>query len=970
MENAISELWEDYRGGGQDDWATVEKKGKKQLPPSSSRGSQPLVSSSAGDANAAALERLSGRGSRGAGRGRGASSSRGGRGGGRGRGGRGGVSHGERTAEQDGESLDESGDSKNDTGEPAVEAATPENDSAAVSKKPNVKQLPTKATPTVVAPPPVGPILTGAWTKKPNLTGLAPKPKPATPTALPAPKPAAAAGERDAPAVVAKPSSPKKTVEHKSPQKTRPLKPVASEPAPKLASPKKTETKVEPTPAPVPAPVSAPTPTPTPTLSSGWGSLDVSTAGIGDWPSSTTDAATATTPSAWDRGSPLLATAAVSTVVETVSALPTVVPGSPKDIQIPRSESRSVVSSSASPKQYLKMGKWESAATTNLSLQFGSFSLSGVEHVESTSPRGWSSTTTTSTTTATGNGSKTVSKTETQSAWSKVSSPQEKTPLSPARKPELDASARKGATTSAPPGLSVDSGRVTPKSSLSPRTFAPSAPSPASLPKPDDVKRSTPSRGQGPFQTQAGSQSQGSSKIGSGYSTEFGAKSAGLYQASYNQYAMDLGTRATGSSTAGSIVQPQVASSSNTPKNANNRNVAASSVGAVGSTQSPSHAVAQQGAQLQFQQQQQSQQSTQQQQQTQQQQSHQQKQHGQQSQSQQSHAQSQQQQQSLPQHHPQGYHPHYAPPPPPGMALPYNPYNYASYYQGYGYYQNPQVHLRVESASTQRELVANNPLSLLCWWASSMRSTVLARSTRHGAAFRTEWRVRCRASRRLGGKEGDGATTNSHIPHGWCTHTMCLVLARSGPVGYQDQHLLAHQHEYGGAIPQGFGEISGAYLQQPPIQQGHHHHGHQQGGGGPQSHGKGSAPISGSQQAHSQRGNAGMQGYQTGAGGAGGRDHTSSPPVPAVSAGMSAASYGAQQHYGWASYGGQPVGGWGHMMPQGYQQSPSQHQQHPGSHQQSYRQYGNSSGGGAQSGSAGSDANSGSGAGHAHAWSS
>uniref|UniRef100_K3WZ36 Uncharacterized protein n=1 Tax=Globisporangium ultimum (strain ATCC 200006 / CBS 805.95 / DAOM BR144) TaxID=431595 RepID=K3WZ36_GLOUD len=34
------------------------------------------------------------------------------------------------------------------------------------------------------------------------------------------------------------------------------------------------------------------------------------------------------------------------------------------------------------------------------------------------------------------------------------------------------------------------------------------------------------------------------------------------------------------------------------------------------------------------------------------------------------------------------------------------------------------------------------------------------------------------------------------------------------PVGYQDQHLLAHQHEYAGAIPQGFGEISGAYLQQ------------------------------------------------------------------------------------------------------------------------------------------------------------
>ncbi|TYZ61410.1 hypothetical protein PybrP1_002960 [[Pythium] brassicae (nom. inval.)] len=802
MENAISELWEDYRGGGQDDWATVEKKGKKQPPPppsSSSRSSQPL-SSSASDANAGALERLSGRGSRGAGRARGASSSRGGRGGGRGRGGRGGVPRGERAAEQDGESPDESGDSKNEAGEPALEA-TPESEGI-VAKKPSVKQPPAKPAPTAVAPPPVGPILTGAWTKKPNLTGLAPKPKaPAAPVvAPPAPKPKPV----EAPAAVVKSPSPKKAAEQKSPQKTRPSEPVASEPAPKIVSPKKVETKTESTPAPAPAPA--------PSLASGWGSLDVSTAGIGEWPSSTTDAAAATTPSAWARGSPLLTATAVSTVVESVSGLPTVVPGSPKDIQVPRSESRSVVSSSTSPKQYLKMGKWESAATTNLSLQFGSFSLGGVEHVESTSPRGWSSTTTT-TTTATTSGDKTVSKTETQSAWSKVASPKEKAPLSPARKPEIDASARKGVTTSAPPGLSVDSGRVTPKSSPSPRTFAPSAPSPASLPKPDDVKRSTPSRGQGPFQTQPGSQSQGSSKIGSGYSAEFGAKSGGLYQASYNQYSMDLGTRATGSSTAGSIAQTQ------------------------------------------------------------------------------------------------GYHPHYAPPPPPGMALPYNPYNYASYYQGYGYYQNPQY-------------AQYSP--------------------------RTQYPPR------------------GSIPYGVEGPMPGFSTPGSGPVGYQDQHLLAHQHEYGGAIPQGFGEISGAYLQQPPIQ-GHHHHGHQQ--GGPQNHGKGSAPISGSQQAHSQRGNAGMQGYQSAAGGAGGRDHTSSPPVPNVSAGMSAASYGAQQHYGWASYGGQPIGGWGHMVPQGYQQSPSQHQQHPGSHQQSYRQYGNSSSG-AQSGSAGSEANSGSGAGHAHAWSS
>jgi hypothetical protein len=185
------------------------------------------------------------------------------------------------------------------------------------------------------------------------------------------------------------------------------------------------------------------------------------------------------------------------------------------------------------------------------------------------------------------------------------------------------------------------------------------------------------------------------------------------------------------------------------------------------------------------------------------------------------------------------------------------------------------------------------------------------------------------------------------------------------PVGYQDQHMLAHQ-EYAGAIPQGFGEINGAYMQQTPMQQHQGHHLHQQ--GGQQSHGKGAAQGSSAQQTHGQRGgNAAAQGYANAAGGA--REHGTSPPGPNVSAGMSA-SYA--QHYGWASYGGQPMGGWGHMIPQGYQQTPSPHQQqqqqqqqqHPGSHhQQSYRQYGNSS---AQSGgNASADASS-----NAHSWSS
>lgn len=670
IENAISELWEDYRGGGQDDWATVEKKGKKQQPVSRGYYSSQKAynSDSQGDESGPlSSDRFSGRGGRGAGRGRGTFSSRGGRGGGRGRGGRGGVPRSD-NREQSGENPAEAGENESSEGTEENQASEPAPDSETTSKKVGSKFSKPAPAPVAVAPPPVGPILTGAWTKKPNLAGVIAKPKPVEP----APKPV----EKPTPAP--KSPSPKK-VEQKSPQKTRPSEPVVNEPAEKVLSPKKTEKKIE-----------------SPRISSGWGSLDAATSGIGEWPSTTTENKTATTPNAWARGSPLLTPVAVA-AAETASSLPTVVPGSPKDIQLPRSEPRSAVSSSSSPKQYLKMGKWDSAATTNLSLQFGSFSLNGVEHVESASPRGWSSTTTTTATTSSTNGGKTVSKTETQSAWrsTQVASPKEKAPLSPARKLESETSSgtRKtaGVTTSAPPGLSVDSGRVTPKSSQSPRTFAPSAPSPASLPKPDEVKRNTPTRGQGHFQSQPGPQSQAASKIGSGsgFGSEFGSKSSGLYQASYNQYSMDLGGRGNNNSTAGNIAQGQLASSSSTPKSAGGRGASSganSTAATVGSAQSPSHG-AQQGAQiqqLQFQQSQQQQQGQQQQ-----------KQHGQQAQqqqAQQTHAQNQQQ--GVPQHHqqgPQGYHPHYAPPPPPGMALPYNPYNYASYYQGYGYYQNPQV---------------------------------------------------------------------------------------------------------------------------------------------------------------------------------------------------------------------------------------------------------------------------------------
>ncbi|TMW66529.1 hypothetical protein Poli38472_004294 [Pythium oligandrum] len=839
-ENAISELWEDYRGSGQDEWATVEKKGKKKEPSflrrdgpkNSYRQSQKPQFSDEQTADADTPERSGGRGF-GSTRGRGAPAARGGRGGGRGRG-RGGITRGGSRV-QNGE-TDEDAEGENGE-ESAVEQAP--------RKEGGVKQAETQ--PAVATPPPVIPHLTGAWTKKPSFVQQA-KPKPAQPPAptKPVEKPASAPAPTSTPAS-ATPAAPASS----TPSET--AAPVVKE-APKVASPKKSPAPVSPKKVASPAPeakkavekVASPKAEKkleSPSISA-WGSLDVSTSSIGEWPSA--EKKTTQTPNAWARGSPILSSVVATESTTTVSA---VTPTSPKEAQ---------GSAGASPK-YLKLGRWDTGASANLSLQFGSFSLNGVEHVESTSPRGWASTTVTTTTS--------TSKTETQSAWGTVS-PKKKTPLSPTRATESeshDTTRKQASTTSAPPGLSVESGRVTPKSGQSPRTFAPSAPSPAALPKPDEVKRSTPTRSQGAFQ----SSSQGGSKIGSGstYGSDFSSKSSSLYQSSYGQYSMGIGGGA---------------GQSSTPKGSNNRSGAATAA----AVQSPSH-----GAQP-AQQQQQQQKATQQTQQR----------DAQQQQQQQQQGQAHGQQQNVPPHHqagPPGYHPHYAPPPPPGMAMAYNPYNYASYYQGYGYYQNPQY--AQYSPRTQYPPRGSMPYGV------------------------------------------EGPMPGYSNP----------------PVGFQDQHLLAHQHDYPGAIPQGFGEISGAYLQQP----GHHHHLHQQ--SGPQSHSKGSSQMSSSQQ---QRSGSGMQGYQN-ASGSSSREHgASAPPVPNPSAGggggaAAAGSYG--QHYGWASYGAQPMGAWGHMMPQGYQQNPSQHQ-HPGSHQQSYRQYG---GNNSQSGNSGNESSSGTG-GHAHAWSS
>jgi hypothetical protein len=608
IQTAINELWELNPNKTPDEWAFVGKKGKKKEAPKSSYSPE--------ESSDAATVSREGRG--GATRGRGGFASRGGRGGGRGRGGRGaqppsrGATKGDieesKSAEKDEASAKPVGDK--------TESQSREKPVRKEGKNGPPSYKGPKPTPSNIAPPAPSPILTGAWAKKPNLSGMLdkPKPKPAEPIAA---KPKTQ--DQPATAVPATLSSPKEKAEKASePDK----KEAEAKPKPAAEKPKSPVA----TPAAVKSPKPDKAPEPKAAIPSAWGSLDVSTASIGEWPSKSKEMSTSTTPNGWARGSPILTP--VSTK-EPAAAVPTVVPGSPKDIQVSRSESAS------SPKQYLKMGKWDSSES--LSLQFGSFSLNGKESSEAASPSGWNTTS---------SSSKPAAKNEGQSAWGTQSVSPKKTET---KEPESRKAPASG--TSAPPGLTADSGRISPKSTQSPRGFSPAAPSPANLPKPDETKRSTPTRSQGHFPTQAAPQQQPSSKLNLGSTGGYGA-------GFYGQYGINNSIGNTGNISQGT---------SNTPKSQGRQNAA---------TQSPSHGPQQGQAQLQQLQMSQQQQQKPQQQQVQPQQSQQ--------------PQGQQQPLPQPQPGPQGYHPHYAPPPPPGMAMPYNPYNYASYYQGYGYYQNPQ----------------------------------------------------------------------------------------------------------------------------------------------------------------------------------------------------------------------------------------------------------------------------------------
>ncbi|KDO34418.1 hypothetical protein SPRG_19144 [Saprolegnia parasitica CBS 223.65] len=404
------------------------------------------------------------------------------------------------------------------------------------------------------------------------------------------------------------------------------------------------------------------------------------------------------------------------------------------------------------------MGRWETVAETELSLQFGSFSLEAID----TTPAA------TSVASATWG---TPSNKTTANAWSpkKHESPKTKASVPP---PGMDA-------------------QVSPRKAASPRKqYTPAAPSPASLPKPDDVKRQVPKY--------TGANTQAAPASPNMASPSFDLKGSNLYPANpsaYNQYSVGIAGRNQGAiggnSTPISKMQPQLnARSATTPNTTGTATgpVAAAPAAAAPATTNPAP-TANPAAQQQHQQQPQ-------------------------------HMQHQQPPYQQPPMLPgQSYHPHFAPPPPPGMAMPYNPYNYGNYYpqQGYGYYQSPQY----PQYSPRQQYPPRGSMPY--------------------------------------GMEGLQGFSNPQ--------TM--------PLGYQDPHQVPQEY-----VPQGFGELG--YLPPPhaqptPVQQGGvpQRHSLQQ----PQVAQQGKQHQQQQQQQQQQQGGApqsqGRPEYAP-------RDHTQSPPVPNV----------------------------------------------------------------------------------------
>ncbi|CAK4130646.1 unnamed protein product [Aphanomyces euteiches] len=630
---AVSELWEN---NVQDEWATVSskkqpKKKHEDKPAAQHRHNKDANAFHGANAsNDAAPSSNGGRGRGNARSGRGNDSrdaSRGGRGG---RGGR-------------GRSAPAHSRHEKDEAQPVEE----EESTPAAQNTDEDEAKPKQSKPETSAPVAPAPVLSGAWAKTPSFVK---QNKPASPKkTAPAPQPVPQA----------KPQSPKKPpapanwdvskdtkLEDTTPPASTPTTtswPPSNESKQQSGGwPRSPKKKEEPEPAKL---------EPDATIASWGASLESSKAqGSADW-----DA----TP-AWTRTSPML-TPAFGSPKATSSF-------SPKPIQSPKSPRQQQQSPfPTSPKETttearqnkFSMGRWEAIVEPELSLQFGSFSMD-----MDTPSANWANT----------------SSTPSNAGWPAASpkKTQEAATHTPVKSP------RATTTTTAPPGLSESSPKHSPRKF---QNAPPNAPSPAALPKPDEVKQrqqTTPSSRpltQQPQYNSTPAATANQTKL----NTPQAAFSSPLYPnhpASYNQYSVGMSARSQPSTSAPST-QPTTPSSASShlqgsigkqhsnhgARNAGPAPATSSTAGTGGMTQnqplsnpapSANAPNAQQTSNVNAP-------------------PHQQPPH------------------VAPYQHlpPHSYHPQYAPPPPPGMAMPYNPYNYNPQYypqQGYphGYYSNPQ----------------------------------------------------------------------------------------------------------------------------------------------------------------------------------------------------------------------------------------------------------------------------------------
>ncbi|ETW06048.1 hypothetical protein H310_03646 [Aphanomyces invadans] len=664
---AVSELWENH-GAVQDEWATVSKKQPKKKNDDKTSWTTPTQQHKNTYQHGGDNSTLQ-TGGRGRGNTRGPASggrgttrdgttrdaSRGGRGGGRGTG-RGQDNWVRQEEHAAGDTTDQTADERDNT-------------PASGTHKTETKQTKQPATPKhdTSAPVAPAPVLHGAWAKKPNILNQA---KPASPK-----KAAAPPTQTQPPATqVAMPQSPKKQattpqwdvskdtkLEDTTPPASTPSTtawPAATNAASSTEAQKwprspnqKKDDKPEPTTRVEPAD----------TIASWGASLESSKA---QTPAASSSSDWDTAAPAWTRSSPILTPSfqhpASSPKAAVFSPKATKSPKSPTqtkghDRSFPSSPTNAAPATEVRQNKF-SMGRWGDVAAPELSLQFGSFSMD-IDNT-TTASANWANTATTPAT----------------ASWSPKKSHEQAAPA--VKSPR--------ATSSAPPGLTES-----PKHAASPRKFqnpAPNAPSPAALPKPEEVSK----RQQGPASSRAAQQTPynapsagtpaGQSKLN--HPTSSAAfTSSPLYQnhpSTYNQYSVGMSGRSQQPSAATSTAQPTTPSSAASGhvqgaigKQTNaNRNQTQSNAGGINQGNAPStnagagssnpqtsgpapNVNPNQGAH-------------------------------------------QQQPHLAPyQQLPHAYHPQYAPPPPPGMAMPYNPYNYNPQYypqQGYphGYYQNHQ----------------------------------------------------------------------------------------------------------------------------------------------------------------------------------------------------------------------------------------------------------------------------------------